>query len=145
MKEAAMTQAEEKKFRAGEELRNRLLDAAGRLFGERGYANVSVRNISDEVGCSQMALYRHFPDKDALLRHLCNKLYRNFTTRLHEKYGNLPEPGERLRMAMHELIVLSTENPHHYRLAFLEPVRDEVGVVSALSWRKRRLVFFCAT
>jgi len=63
------------KFKAGSELRERVLLVAGRLFTEGGYPNVSMRRIASEIGCSQMAMYRHFPDKEALMQQLCIDLY----------------------------------------------------------------------
>ena len=112
------------RFKAGEELRWRLLSAASRLFSKECYDSVSVRRIAEEVGCSQMAMYRHFPDKEALIRHLCTELYQQFTTQLHEQFDYLSDPRERLRMALRYFILLALENPHHYRLTFLVPAID---------------------
>ncbi|MDR3726371.1 MAG: TetR/AcrR family transcriptional regulator [Terracidiphilus sp.] len=124
----AIQEEEPRKFKAGDELRRRLLEAASRLFGEFGYDRVSIRSIAQEVGCSQMAMYRHFPDKEALIRHLCTELYQRFTTQLHDKFDYLPEPRERLRQALRNFVLLSVKNPHHYRLTFLEPTVDEQGL-----------------
>lgn len=112
------------KFRAGEELRGKLLEAASRLFGESGYERVSIRSIAQEVGCSQMAMYRHFPDKEALIRQLCTELYQQFTTQLHRRFDYLQDPAERLRQALRHFVLLSLKNPHHYRLTFLVPTVD---------------------
>ena len=114
-----------RKFKAGDELRRRLLEAASRLFGEYGYERVSIRSIAQEAGCSQMAMYRHFPDKEALIRHLCTELYQRFTTQLHDKFDYLPDPRERLRQALRNFVLLSLKNPHHYRLTFLVPTVDQ--------------------
>jgi AcrR family transcriptional regulator len=116
--------SEQKTFKAGEELRMRILDAASQLFGKEGYENVSIRRIAEGAGCSQMAMYRHFPDKSALIRHLCTELYRQFTIHLHEKYDSLPDPKERLLRALRDFILVSHKNPHHYRLTFLMPTHD---------------------
>ena len=116
------------RFKAGEDLRARLLSAAGRLFGREGYDNVSIRRIAEEVGCSQMAMYRHFPDKEALIRHLCTELYQRFTIQLHEKFDYLADPRERLRMALRHFVLLSVKNPHHYRLTFLVPAIDTQAI-----------------
>lgn len=116
------------KFRAGDELRSRLLSAASRLFGKEGYENVSIRRIADEAGCSQMAMYRHFPDKEALIRHLCTELYQRFTIELHRKFDYLPDSRERLRMALRHFVLLSIKNPHHYRLTFLVPAIDAEAI-----------------
>ena len=44
-----------------------LTAAAAALFGERGFAAVSVQEIADRVGISAAAIYRHYPSKEALL------------------------------------------------------------------------------
>ncbi|MFA7669489.1 MAG: TetR/AcrR family transcriptional regulator [Burkholderiaceae bacterium] len=44
-----------------------LLDAAARLFGIRGYAATSMRDIALEVKMLPGSLYYHFPSKEALL------------------------------------------------------------------------------
>jgi AcrR family transcriptional regulator len=116
--------AERKTFKAGEELRIRILEAASQLFGKEGYENVSIKRIAEEAGCSQMAMYRHFPDKSSLIRHLCTELYRQFTIHLHEKYDSLPDPKERLLRALRDFILISHKNPHHYRLTFVMPTHD---------------------
>uniref|UniRef100_UPI003F492198 TetR/AcrR family transcriptional regulator n=1 Tax=Nonomuraea sp. CA-252377 TaxID=3240003 RepID=UPI003F492198 len=43
-----------------------LLDAAMRLFAERGYAGTSIRAIAREVGLSESVLYAHFSSKRAI-------------------------------------------------------------------------------
>ena len=48
-------------------VRVRLCDAAARLFLEEGEAALSMRRLAAEVGCSPMAPYRHFADKEALI------------------------------------------------------------------------------
>ncbi|MGA1837429.1 TetR/AcrR family transcriptional regulator [Herbiconiux sp. 11R-BC] len=44
-----------------------ILDAAGRLFVERGYSATTTRAIADAVGIRQASLYYHFATKERLL------------------------------------------------------------------------------
>ncbi len=47
--------------------RERVLDVAERLFGERGYTTVTLRDIAAEVGIKHASLYHHVPGgKEAL-------------------------------------------------------------------------------
>ncbi|MFM9372790.1 TetR/AcrR family transcriptional regulator [Streptomyces sp. Da 82-17] len=46
--------------------RQLIVEAAGRLFSERGYHAASMEEIATGVGISAAALYRHFPNKYAL-------------------------------------------------------------------------------
>jgi len=53
-----------------EETRRAILSAAGRLFAQKGFDAVSIREIAKEAGCSHTTLYIYFKDKEALLHEL---------------------------------------------------------------------------
>ena len=44
--------------------------AARALFDQNGVEGVSMRRIADKAGITAMAIYKHYPDKDALLNAL---------------------------------------------------------------------------
>ncbi|GIX30198.1 MAG: TetR family transcriptional regulator [Porticoccaceae bacterium] len=46
--------------------RERILEAARRLFAEKGYAGARIREIARTAGIHQATLYDHFPSKEAL-------------------------------------------------------------------------------
>jgi AcrR family transcriptional regulator len=48
----------------------RILAAAGALFGERGYRATSMESIAERVGITKAALYYHFPSKEEILHRL---------------------------------------------------------------------------
>lgn len=50
--------------------RSKLLAAAERLIAERGYLAVRLEDIGAAAGVSGPAIYRHFPNKEALLAEL---------------------------------------------------------------------------
>ncbi|MDF0531479.1 TetR/AcrR family transcriptional regulator [Tsukamurella sp. 8F] len=47
--------------------RRQLIEIASALFTERGYAHVSIADIARAAGVTGPSLYRHFPDKQAIL------------------------------------------------------------------------------
>ncbi len=51
-----------------DDTRQRLLDAAERLFAERGYDGTSMRALAEHAGTSVSAAHYHFGGKHALLR-----------------------------------------------------------------------------
>jgi AcrR family transcriptional regulator len=53
-----------------QETRQRLLDAAERVFARHGFAQGTVDLIADEAGVSMGALYHHFSGKEELFRAL---------------------------------------------------------------------------
>jgi AcrR family transcriptional regulator len=50
--------------------RARILRSAGRLFAERGYHGASIDELGAAAGISGPGLYKHFPNKEALLGEL---------------------------------------------------------------------------
>lgn len=59
---------------AAEETRERILDAARRLFVERGYAGTSIRDIAEDLRMTKGSLYYHFSSKEELLNALMTPL-----------------------------------------------------------------------
>ena len=53
--------------RSPEPTRERLVEAAHALFSERGYAGVTVQEITRRAGVSQRTFFRHFPDKEEVI------------------------------------------------------------------------------
>ena len=51
---------------APEQRRRLIVEAAGRLFGERGYDGTRLDAVAGEAGVTKPVLYRHFADKTAL-------------------------------------------------------------------------------
>jgi AcrR family transcriptional regulator len=67
---AVQSQAPPPKTRAEESGREAIMDAAERLFAERGIDAVSLRTINAEAGYSVAALHYHFATRDGLIRAL---------------------------------------------------------------------------
>lgn len=58
----------------GRDTRERLLDSAQVLFGERGYAGVRIADITRAAGLSHGAFYRYFADRRELMLELLRGL-----------------------------------------------------------------------
>src|SRR5215475_4892680 len=58
-----------------------ILRAALKLFSERGLAVTSIRDIADESGYTNPALYKHFASKEELAQHLFETCHQYFWTR----------------------------------------------------------------
>lgn len=57
------------------ENREGILDAAARLYRERGLTGVGVADITRDAGLTHGGLYRHFESKDALVREACARAF----------------------------------------------------------------------
>lgn len=51
----------------------RILDAAARIFDERGYAGATTNHVAAAAGISIGSLYQYFPNKDAILYALAQR------------------------------------------------------------------------
>jgi len=106
-------------------LRDLIVAAASKVFAEEGYSSLSMRRVAQEVGCSQMAMYRHFANKEALTQHICGQLYAGFTARMNREIASVSDPWGKLHCFIIALIRFATSNPDHYSLIFL--VRHETS------------------
>jgi TetR/AcrR family transcriptional repressor of nem operon len=88
------------------ENRQRILDAAAKLFRERGFESVTVAEVMSAAGLTHGGFYGHFESKDALIEAAMARLT-----------GQPPQGGE-----------LTLKNPGHYADAYLSRQhRDNVG------------------
>jgi AcrR family transcriptional regulator len=62
--------------------------AAIRLFAERGIGRVTTKEIAQEAGCAEGALYRHYPGLDELAWQLFKREVEKFGARLKEVLGS---------------------------------------------------------
>jgi AcrR family transcriptional regulator len=67
-----------------EGIEEKILDAAFKVFGERGFADATTREIADAVGLSSASLYTYFPNKEALFRAAVQKAWESFKTELQD-------------------------------------------------------------
>lgn len=72
--------------------RGRVLDAARKLFNERGTAVVSTNHIAAEAGISPGNLYYHFKDKQAIIR----GLFVRYANALDDRWRTDDDAGQNL-------------------------------------------------
>jgi AcrR family transcriptional regulator len=102
-----------------ESLKDRIVQAASRLFTTEGYDALSMRRVAQEVGCSQMAMYRHFANKEALVQHICAELYMQFAARINEEIRTEADARKKLKRFVRAVLQFAEQYPDHYALIFL--------------------------
>jgi AcrR family transcriptional regulator len=83
---ASLAPAERGRVRRARPARERLLDAAERLFADRGYSGVSVRDIVAAAGVNLGAVPYHFGTKENLFKEV---FYRRAVPLQHEREAHL--------------------------------------------------------
>jgi AcrR family transcriptional regulator len=62
----------------GEASRERILEAAAQLAGERGYRGTSISAVSERSGLPASSIYWHFTDKDDLIAAVIDRSFRQW-------------------------------------------------------------------
>ncbi len=104
----------------GDRLRGELVEAAGSLLRERGDpALVSLRGVAAAVGVTAPSIYRHFPDKEALLFAVVEQEFADFDRRIRAaaRKGR-DDPFAALRLAGQAYVRFGFDHPAHYRVLF---------------------------
>jgi AcrR family transcriptional regulator len=74
-----------------------IVDAAARVFAERGYHGASTQAIADVLGMRQASLYYYFASKEAALELVCEKGVDGFVESAEEIAARRDAPLARLR------------------------------------------------
>ena len=85
--------------------------AAAKLFGEKGFAACSVRDIAQEVGLGAASLYNHMESKEELLTTICFRTAQKFLEGMQQIDVEEKTPDEKIR----ELIRLQIHIALHDR------------------------------
>jgi AcrR family transcriptional regulator len=100
------------------DFRERLCEAATRLFAQHGAEGFTMRMLAAEVGCATMTPYRYFRDKDELLSAVRALAYDRFSEAL-EGAARAPGDSRDKSSAIGEAYVrYAFDNREAYRLMF---------------------------
>ena len=80
--------------------RERLLDAAERVFAEKGFHQAAVDEIVEVSGTSKGSVYFHFPSKENLFLAVMDHLGNRLVSRVEREARRVADPVERLNVAL---------------------------------------------
>jgi AcrR family transcriptional regulator len=98
--------------------RERICDAATRLFAERGYEAVTLRGIAAEVGCSPMTPYRYFASKEEIFTLVRAAAFGRFADHCEAVAARFEDPVERLGALGRAYVDFALSEPDGYRIMF---------------------------
>lgn len=103
----------------GRPTRQRIHDAALRLFVEKGVTETSVRDLAQAAGIAEGTLYRHYASKDDLVADLFARNYTAFAHRLTDLQAPLRGFRSRLGAVIAETFRFHDDNPTLFRFLLL--------------------------
>ena len=98
----------------------KILDAASRIYLDKGLPGLTMRAVAEVLGQSATALYRHYADKEALVIALVDEGYRRFGE-YQLRAIESKTAQERMRAAGRAYVDFALEHPDYYRLMFITP------------------------
>ncbi len=101
----------DERFTKSERTRQRILDAAAKVFRQQGYAHARLSDIAEQAGMQAGSLYYHFSGREDLVAEILRLGIETSWQHVREALDDLPEdaaPVERLAVAIraHTLSVL---------------------------------------
>ncbi len=112
--------------------RQRIADAAARLFAERGYDNVAVSDVAREADVAEQTVYNYFPTKEQLVTDRERQIEEQLCLLLRSR-----APGTTPAAAIREFVL---EIVGGIRDIPSEGWRGEIGYLAAISPTVHRLV-----
>jgi AcrR family transcriptional regulator len=104
-----------------ERLRGEILAAASKMFADRGYEAVTLREIAKEIGYTHAVIYQHFPDKWHILVELSSETIGLMVQNFDAIAAKHHVPKERLFATSRGLIQFCIANPQQFRNVFFGP------------------------
>lgn len=105
--------------RRRQEMRTRLVDAAERLFAERGYHATSLRHVVDMAGTSIGNCYFYFPNKEELLLAVVERTSLELGAVVERATEGVP-PLARVPVSVYSSVMWTLERPALGRVLLIE-------------------------
>lgn len=99
---------------------DRILDGAARAVARHGLARLAMRDVGECAGVARGTVYRHFPNREALLREMAQREAGRFLARWRDTMTGVPR-AERLRVCFEYPARFARENPLLQRLVETDP------------------------
>jgi len=94
-----------------EEAKSRILEAANKVFAERGYHEATMDDIAKRLGVSKGAIYLYFSSKEDLFEAICKTAPQAFKEILYSSFGDEVNPVQSATQFFDKMLKLSASNP----------------------------------
>ena len=121
------------------DFRDRLCEAAERLFAGKGPEAVTMRQLAAELGVSPMTPYRYFKDKDDILAAVRTMGFDRFAEALETAYATEGDARARGAAVGEAYVTFAFEHPQTYKLMFdmYQPDEDAYPELKRAAQRAR--------
>jgi AcrR family transcriptional regulator len=114
-----------------DERRARILDAASKVFADRGYEGASIEEIAEAAGITRPVIYDHFASKRELHISLLELHMDEFLQVIGQAVASEDTPAARLEAGMRAFFEFVESHPYAWRLLFRDPTPADEEIVAA--------------
>jgi AcrR family transcriptional regulator len=100
------------------QLREAVVAATTAIVEREGHQSVSLRAVAHAVGVTEPAIYRHFPNKEAMLAEVSAAGMRRFMVEISNALSSRPDACDAIEQAGRTYVEFAVANPGWFRLTF---------------------------
>lgn len=90
--------------------RGEILQSFTEMVAERGYDEVSIRDVAEALGISKGTILHHFRSKESLLEELHGDYMRRRLAEAHELLADRDDPVEQLQLIVYQLMIAQRDD-----------------------------------
>ena len=94
-----------------EEAKSRIVEAANKVFAEKGYHEATMDDIAKRLGVSKGAIYLYFVSKEDLFEAMCKTAPQAFKEILYSSFSTETDPVRSATQFFDKMLKLSASNP----------------------------------
>jgi AcrR family transcriptional regulator len=131
----------DRKAKEKEDIKALILQAAKKLFVQKGVEQATIRKIAEEIEYSVGTVYIHFKDKNAILNELHKQGFGQLGGAM-RILNSVADPMERLKAIGRIYIQFALENPDMYDLMFnLKAPMEFLECMPEQDWNEGKATF----
>ena len=119
--------------------REKIIDVAADLFGEKSYAGTSVRDISHALDVSIATIYYYFKNKEDLLFNIIESCGEDLLVNINKAIEGSSDPLERLRNMLVRHICLTQEKKNKLKVYVEEQTHLSKGFKNIIFKQHRKI------
>lgn len=124
-----------------EETKSEIAEAAAKLFFSRGYREVTMADISREVGMAPASLYYYFRNKEEILRHLDAECVRRFEDFLDSLKAEDDALDKWLLSAIERIFAFAKQNREYFIFLTRLIASAHPALLSEIAENRRRIIY----
>jgi AcrR family transcriptional regulator len=130
----------DKKAAKREDLRDRLIAAAGGRIAQSGLKELRARDVTTDAGCALGALYLVFEDLDALVLDVNARTLRTLDAVMNEALALTKNPGEQMHALAQTYLNFARQNPYLWWALFQFHMSNQKKVPDWFSLEQTKLL-----